>query len=197
MRASPCSRRHRSPALATPHSGSGSYSRGYNFDASSILDVSAKVPSIPSKSLSRSEKAVCGPPGDKHRKINPLAHLPHVSHMWKSPFRREVPKGNDNDESESNSDEVYENDSDVVVPPCAREDVMTTQLNDTKHKKRRKNIMQRESRTFPRTEIGGRDTVPSLCLSQVSREESVGIVNEVAYLYSTTPEQKDEKRGNQ
>ena len=184
--------------LATPHNGNESRSAEYDFDANSILDTSAKVPSMPSKSLSRSEKAVCAPPEDAHKRLNPLSHLAHMPQAWKSPFRRETAPKESNEDDDSVGDS--ETGSDVVVPPFAAESSIMTnkKSSDAKQKKRRKRRAQPEDETFiPPNEIGGPDTVPSLCQSQVSKDDTaVRIVNEVAYLYSTTPEQQLGKRND-
>jgi hypothetical protein len=168
--------------LVTPHGSSIAKSGGYSFDANSILDASAKIPPLPNTSFSRSEKAVCALHEDEHKRKHLLPQIPHI---WKSPFRREATKESDDDSKDSDGES--DNGSDVVVTPFASEDIMVEQTRAMNHKKSLQNV--RTSR--PPIEIGGPDTIPSLVQSQVSKDNSVDIVNEVSYLYSTTPERKD------
>lgn len=88
--------------------------------------------------------------------------------LWKAPFRREV--HNDFDEEEAGGDD---DGSEVVAftPPSGRR----------AHEKRADRYAP-----HPPIEIGGPENIPSLVPSNAAKEDSVGIVDEVAYLYSTT-----------
>ncbi|KAL3924293.1 MAG: hypothetical protein SGILL_001134 [Bacillariaceae sp.] len=166
--------------------GAGMSKSGNDFDAKPILDASSKTPPLPSTSMSQSEKAVCAPPEAETKR----KHL--LPHVWKSPFRRDVPKYDVDDDSVCDSDTG----SDVVVPPVPGGGFPPRQRNDNKHKKKTKRQSKgKDSTSFqPPSLIGGPETVPSLVNSMVSKEDTVGIVDEVTYLYSTTGEKKKKKK---
>ncbi|KAG7366622.1 outer membrane adhesin like protein [Nitzschia inconspicua] len=89
-----------------------------------------------------------------------------IPKLWKTPLRR-----NTNHSDEANSDDG-DDDSDAVAFPCAR--------TSNRHSKER-------SQNLPPVEIGGPEIVPSLLPStNTTREAPIDIVDEVAYLYSST-----------
>jgi hypothetical protein len=88
--------------------------------------------------------------------------------LWKTPFRRDAQIDMDDEEVDGDDD-----DSDVVAftPP----------------RRRRSNDIRAERYApHPPVEIGGPENIPSLVPSKAAEEDSVDIVDEVAYLYSTT-----------
>jgi hypothetical protein len=88
--------------------------------------------------------------------------------LWKSTFRRDV--HNDFDKEDSDCDD---NGSDTVAftPPPGR---------------RSNNKRAHRYVPHPPFEIGGPETIPPLVPSNAAKDDSVGIVDEIAYLYSTT-----------
>jgi hypothetical protein len=93
---------------------------------------------------------------------------------WKTPFRRNASKSRDDEDDDDDEEEsnVDEDNSDVVAFPSAR--------------KSKKQQVRYEA-AHPPMEIGGPEIVPSLMPSTttITNDDSVGIVDEVAYMYST------------